>query len=363
MDTKQNNTFTNILPDEIKNVMSESTLNALSEYFENAVEAKVHDRVQLAVESARAIYDKEVDEKIKKLVIMMDESHKRMAVKATKTLMENYRAKLDAKYGKIFRRRSQALLESQKRTIDKAHTDMAKKTLGSLVTKCNRKVADIRKQFTESVKADSDKFRKALVESISTYIDNRIDKFMPYSAIRNAVKNTAATKMLESFKKVLEVSNAKKAAKKYFKKPIMEAAKTIKDTELKVNNLTASNKRLRSLLESQGRDIYLEKRLKGLNEDTKNFARRVLADKPIKWIKENFDYCINLHKEQTEKARATLQEHAMNQATSSVRRRGCVNVPRTTLLETQLPNKNAARLDENTYDASVRNIIGEILND
>lgn len=363
METTQNNSFTSILPDEVKSMMSESTLNALAEYFENAVEAKVHDRVQLAVESARAIYDKEVDEKIKKLVIMMDESHKSMAVKATKALMENFKSRLESKYGKILKRRTKALLESQKRTIDRVHTNMAKKALGNVMAKCNTKVNKMRKQFNESVKSESNIFQKQLIESLSNYIDQRIDKVLPYSEISKAVKNTAATKVLESFKHVLEVSNAKKAAKKYFKKPIMEAASIIEETKKNNRILESRNARLKDALKTRNRDLYLESRLKGLSEDTKSFARRVLADKPLKWIKENFDYCIGLHKEQTEKARAVLQEHAMNQATSTIRRRGRVNVPRTALLETQMPNKNAARLDESEYDASVRNIIGEIIND
>lgn len=361
METEQNNTFANILPDEIKNVMSESTLASLKEYFENAVEAKVHERVQLAVESARAIYDKEVDDKIKKLVIMMDESHKRMAVKATKQLMENYKAKLEAKYTSMFNRRSKALLESQKKTIDKEHTTLASKTIKKLTENFNQKVSRIRKYYTESVKRDSDAFRNQLTESLSNYIDARLDKSIPYSAVRKAVKNTAATRVLESFKQVLEVSSAKSAAKKYFKAPLMEAANTIKKAHAANEALAKDKALLESKLQEQERTLYLESKIKGLNEDAQAFARRVLADKPLTWIKENFDYCIGLHKEQTEKARAALQEHAMNNATSKQARRGRTNIPRTTLLETQLPNKNAARLDESTYDMSVRNILNDIL--
>lgn len=361
METEQNNTFASILPEEVKGMISESTLASLKEYFDNAVEAKVHERVQLAVESARAIYDKEVDDKIKKLVIMMDESHKRMAVNATKKLMENYKAKLDAKYNSMFNRRSKALLESQKKTIDKEHTAMASKTIQKLTESFNNKLTRIRKYYTESVKRDSDNFRQQLTESLSNYIDARIDKAIPYTAVRKAVKNTAATQVLENFKQALEVSNAKTAAKKYFKAPLMEAAEIIKKAQAANDALAKDKALLESKLQDQERTLYLESKIKGLNEDTQAFARRVLADKPLKWIKENFDYCIGLHKEQTEKARAALQEHAMNEASIKKIRRGRVNVPRTTLLETQLPNKNAARLDESTYDRSVRNVLNDIL--
>lgn len=362
METEQNSTnFASILPEEIKNVMSESTMESLKEYFENAVEAKVHDRVQLAVESARAIYDKEVDDKLKKLVIMMDESHKAMAVRATKKLMENYKAKLTESFARREKARTKALLENLKRSIDKEHAEMASKTIKSLMERYSGKVAKIREYYTESVKRDSEAFRDQLIESLSNYIDNRIDKLVPYEDVRKAVKNTAATHVLESFKETLEVASAKKAAKKYLKKPIMEAAAKIKKAEEENKVLTESKLALESQLNEQKRQLFLESKLKGLNSDTQAFARRVMADKPIEWITENFDYCLSLHKDQTQKAREALQQHAMNEATDKKKRKGTVNVPRTTLLETQLPNKNASRLDDNTYDARVRGVLDVIL--
>ena len=169
----------NLLPQVIVENLSEEKLAKLGEAFNRLVEAKVDERVQLATKCAQTAFNEEANGKLQKLVCQIDEAHKKAFVKAVDAICECY--------------------ENQ--------------------------IAKVKRFYNTQVKQDSIAFQKKLLESVSNFIEETIDRTLPTTQLRKAVKNIAAMETLQSLRQLLNVDKA--SAMEEVRQPVMEAVRCI----------------------------------------------------------------------------------------------------------------------------------------
>lgn len=304
---EQNTTLAeSLLPKAILENLSEDSLKKVEEKLNNIVESKVNERVNLAVEAAEANFDAEANKDIDKLVVKIEEAHKRMACKSFKTIKENHAKQLNK----------------------------------------------VRRYYTEKVQRDADKFMNKLTERVSNYIESRVDKVVPYNQVKEAFRNNTAIKLLESLKKILGVGTAKECAKAYLKNPILEAKQKLVRYNKKCKSLEKETANLKHKLNESAKQVYLEKKLKGLDEDSANFMRRTMKNADLKFIKENFDFALDRHKEKVNEENEALRRRTL----SNPNRRQVKSVSRSMLVE----NAKPARHD---YSDGIDRLINDVLAD
>ena len=58
-------------------------------------------------------------------------------------------------------------------------------------------------------------------------------------------------------------------------------------------------------------DLYFEKKLTGLDEKKTNFIRKTFKDKDLEFIKENFEYTVQLFDKKAQESLDLLKEEAL----------------------------------------------------
>ena len=214
----------------IKEILKEATGGALNDEvlseIETVFEQKVNDKVELHVEQALNDQDELYSEKLEELVEHIDADHSK---------------KLTA-------------------VVEAVDADRANK-LKAVITK-----------YESVLTEEAAGFQESLVESISDYIDVYIDEKIPTTRIQEAVKNTKASKKLESVLK--------------------------------------ENAAVKEELDLVKSEFILETKAAKLDERAKKYVKKVLTGKGSEFISENFDYTVKLFKKKEESRLKTLKEEA-----------------------------------------------------
>jgi len=226
--------------------LTDETKKALTEAFEGAVTAKTNERVALEVENA---------------VKQIDEKHGKML----KKLME---------------------------AVDKDHTVKFKKALRHIDNDHSNKLRKIAEHYQRIIKKDAASFRDELVGHISDYMDLYLDKALPHETLQLAVENTSAKRILEGIKQLVSVDE------EYIDSNIREALKDgkhiIDDLRDQLNTALKENVNINKKLNIVQGELVLEQKLNSMAEDKKAYIKRLLDGKPAEYIKENFDYVVEM---------------------------------------------------------------------
>lgn len=216
-----------------RDLLTEDTMNKIQTAFNEAVDKKVDERLELTVESALMEMDEDHARKMKRFINAIDEDHT-------------------------------AKLESVVEAIEHDHMGKLKR----LVSKYN-------KEITESAKHHIN----VLTEELSNYLDSYIEELIPADVVTEAAKNYHAQTLLKEAKSILAVDE--KLASKEFRH-------AIKDGANQIQNLTEENKKLKrkqALFES---NRLLEKLTTNMPLGKSNFIKKRLDNKSPRFIKENF---------------------------------------------------------------------------
>ena len=92
-------------------------------------------------------------------------------------------------------------------TIDKDHTKKLNRILEAVDKDRAGKVVKIVKKYERDLKLEATNFRKGLVKTISTYLDEFLSENFSKADIEVAVKNKTAYKVLENLRHVLAVDS------------------------------------------------------------------------------------------------------------------------------------------------------------
>jgi hypothetical protein len=238
--------ITDLLKNLDKNLVNEETANAIADAFKQAVEEKAKARIELSVEKALLEQDEDHAKKLQDILEKTDEDHTNKLKLVVKTISENHTNKL-AK-----------IVNMYKKTVD-----------------------DKAKTFSEKVITDLDKF-------LSTYLENKI----PYTQIKEAVENTHARKQLERIRELVGFDPS--LVNENVKNVVKEGKTKFEKLSQQLNEAYEKNTRLSQELKKTQTALVLEGKTKGMPKSKKEFVVKLLEDKDITYIKENFNYVVEM---------------------------------------------------------------------
>jgi hypothetical protein len=246
----------NIFESVDKEILSEDNLKAIASLFEEKVNAKVQERVDLEVESA------------------------------IKTQFDKFKT----------------ISEKAVSAIDADHTAKIKMVVKTIMEDNNQKLLTVSEGYKKIIAETAVQHRDTLVESIDEFLDLYIEKHLPKQQIEEAAKNQYAQKAIEEARKILGVDE------KYIKSNIKEA---LVDGKTKMDQLVRENAELKKRTAiTESRRVLAEKTA-NLPVEVKKFVTSRLQGKNASFIAENFDYVIDMFKrqEKNEKRSALLNEN------------------------------------------------------
>lgn len=238
-----------------KNLFNEETMKKIATIVEAKVNEKVDSRVTLEVESAKQIQEEDYTNKMQHLV---------------KVIKEN---------------------------IDKDHLAKIKFVVENLNTDHMNKLIQLKENYENLLKKTAVDHKMQLVEGVDAFLEKYIDKNLPKEIIEEAAKNTHVNNLLSEARKVLAVDPS------FVKDNIKEA---IVDGKKQVDRLIRENAQLRQSKESEEVARFIVEKSSNLPANTAKFVRSRLANKPLKVVKENFDYVVEMFAVQEKKNKNSL---------------------------------------------------------
>ncbi len=256
------NTISEQLKKVASDVLSEETLAAIEDAFTQSVQEKSEELSALRVEKA---------------LIEQDEAH---AVKLEK------------------------LLEA----IDTDHSKKLHKVVSAIDKNHSQKLVSLVEKFKKELDTDAGNFKESVVDNISNYLDLYVEQAIPTEDVAEAVKNKHAIHILENLRKTLSIDNA--LANTQIREAVIDGKKQLDESANTTKTLQAENAQLKQKMERQEAKIVLEQLSAGLPSVKKRHIEKVLANKNVQFIKENFQFTVDMfEKSETEKL-ATLKEQA-----------------------------------------------------
>ena len=238
-----------------KNIFNEDTLKQVSAIIEAKVNEKTEARVTLAVEAAKNTLDEEMTDKMTHLV---------------KTIKEN---------------------------IDKDHLAKIKYVVEQLNTDHLAKMVTLKENYDKVLKETAQQHKMQLVESVDTFLEKYIDKNLPKKAIEEAAKNNHVTNLLQEARKILGVDE------KYVKTNIKEA---FIDGKKQIDRLAQQNAKLLQEKNHTETQRFFAEKTANLPAEVAKFIRKNLEGKPLNFIKENFNYVIEIYESHEKKKKTAL---------------------------------------------------------
>lgn len=227
---------------KLKELLTEDVLKVVSEETINAIESALVKKVQLEKDAALSQMDEEYADKLEKLLEAID----RDCTLKLKRVVES---------------------------IDKNNTNKLKAVV---------------KRYEKLVTEDAKKFKTRVVNGVSLFIDRYIDKAIPAESLNEAVKNKTAMKVLNNMRGVLAVDAT--LMNESIKTGLKDGKQRIDSLEARLATLQKQNKMLAEKAERVEAALIIEQKTAGMTPARKKHIVKTLGDKPVSFIKENFDY-------------------------------------------------------------------------
>lgn len=265
--------ITKVLKEATKDLLTEETLKLISE----AVEKKAEEKVQLAVEAALVKQDEEYANKLEKVLEAIDADHT---------------AKLD----KIVSR------------IDETHASKFQHALSVLDESHSEKLVNIVNLYENALKVEAENFKSSLVEQLSNFIELYIDKAIPAQQIQEATENARSRKIVSEVKRLVGLSD--EFVNESIKDALVDGKKQIDEANTRTAEVEAQLKLVTEKAEALEKQLFLENKLANFPAAKKTYMMRVLSEKKMEAIKENFNYVSEMFDKNEEAEVETLKESA-----------------------------------------------------
>jgi hypothetical protein len=239
-----------------KEILSGDTLKSVATLMESKVDSKVQERVALELENA------------------------------VKTQYEKFKV----------------VSEKAIRAIDVDHTAKIKSVVAALMEEYDGKLLTVHNGYKKIISETAIGHRDAIIESVDDFIDMYIAKNVPKEEIAEAAKNQYALKAISEARKILGVDE--KFITKNFKEAVVDGKKQI-------DQLLKENENLRkATVVSESKKLLIEK-TSNLPVEVARFVRSRLEGKTATFIKENFQYTVDMfgRQEKQDKRSALLNEN------------------------------------------------------
>jgi len=231
----------NILNEQFKDLISEETLNELENTFQQAVEEKANQKIELEKENVRQKLDESYTEKLQTLIEKIDVDHSAKLKKLVEAIDTDHAVKL------------QKLVKG----IDKKYTGMLKQVV---------------EKYENQMSAEAKSFQERLVEEVSNYLDLYIDKALPKDQISEAVDNIRAANQIKQIRQIVGITE--EFVDGEIKEALVDGKKTIDSLRSELNSVLKENADLTLKKNKAEAFILLEKKTAELPSAKKNFINK-----------------------------------------------------------------------------------------
>tara|TARA_R110002051_G_scaffold307838_1_gene379102 strand:- start:145 stop:1023 length:879 start_codon:yes stop_codon:yes gene_type:complete len=257
--------ISDLLKEVGKDVLTEDSLKQIETVFNDTVDEKANERSKIATEAALTTQDAEHSKKLEELL----------------------------------------------EAIDKDHTKKLNKVVEAVDHDRARKLKNVVRRYRQSINEEAVSLKDTVVESVSDYLDSYIEEAIPTKSIEEATTNKRAYSLLKDLRKMLSVDMV--LANESIREAVKDGKDTIDAQSKELNELTESHNTVSEKLEGLKKDLYLEKKLTGLDEKKTNFVRKTFKDKDLAFIEENFEYTVNIFDKKSQESLDILKEEAMTE--------------------------------------------------
>jgi len=276
-----------ILEKVSKELMTDETKASITEAFNGAVDTLVKERVEIELKEKIQQIDEDHSTKLQKLLDTIDEDHTKK-------------------------------LEDLVKRVDENHTNKLKTVI---------------QKYETMLKEEAEGFKTKMIDEISNYMDLYLEKHVPQKQIDEAVTNIAAKKTIEKLRNMLAVDDD------FVTKQISEAianAKTEVDTlKTDLNETLKENITLAQELKKANSALLLEKKTTGLPDKKKAYVARLLSDKPVEEIEENFQYVVEMFERDEKEKAEVITEKVIKTSVSTI-----VDTPKSVITEEVTDSNN-----------------------
>lgn len=255
--------ITELLKEATDNLLSDESLAAIEEAFD----AKTEEKIQLHVEKALTEQDEEYSDKLNKLL----------------------------------------------EAIDKDHTVKLNQIVEAITADHTSKLQMVIEKYSTALNEEATSFKKTTEDSISDYLDLYIENAIPQETIEEAVKNKKAMNLVEELRSLLGVNAALvnesiKEALIDGKKQIVEASKELEVAKKQIAVLSES-------VTSKESQLLILEKTADLDDNKKEYMKKMLDGKSAKFITENFDYTLKMFDKKEEERLQSITEEAKDKTT------------------------------------------------
>jgi hypothetical protein len=304
----------NILNEQFKDLISEETLNTIEETFQQAVEEKSKEKIQLEAESIKQKLDEDYTEKLQTVINKIDEDHSAKLKKLVEAIDTDHAVKL------------QKLVKG----IDKKHTEMLKQVV---------------EKYESEMAGEAKAFQERLVEQVSNYLDLYIDKALPKQQIAEAVENIRAAKQIEQIRQIVGISE--EFVDGEIKEALVDGKKTIDSLRSELNVALKENADLAQRANKAEAKMLLEKKTAELPSAKKAFINKLLGNKTPEYIEENFNYVVEMFERESQEEVELVQESVQADTTAA-----SATVDRPTVIEEAQQFNNEIERDATSVSVS-----------
>ena len=201
-------------------------------------------------------------------------------------------------------------LEQLMTAIDVDHTKKLRKVVEAVDRSNAKKLLKVVNRYEAEINSKAKEFKTAIIESVSSYLEEYIDEAIPAEAILEATKNRTATTVLQNLRKVLAVDSA--LMSESVKGAVVDGKNQITELSDKVAKLTAENTIIKENYNKVKANLILENKTSHLTAKKKDYLKKVLGDKSPKFIEENFDYTLRLFERKDQDRINMIKEEAFD---------------------------------------------------
>ena len=204
-----------------------------------------------------------------------------------------------------------AKLEELLEAIDADKTAKLQKVVESVDSNNAKKLKGVITRYNKVLKEDAGVFKESMVKTISNYLEDFLDETVPQAAINEAVNNKRAMAVLSGLRGQLSIGSSLldesvREAVIDGKTQLEEAAKETSAREQEVSVLKEQLSKTQS-------NLLLEQRSAELPDKKKAYLKKILGNKSVEFIKENFDYTLKLYDRKETEQLDILREEAMDE--------------------------------------------------
>lgn len=261
--------ITNTLKDLTKDMLSEESLQKIEAAFNEAVESKAQEKASITLEATVAQIDEDHAAKVKQLVEAIDKNHTEKLMKVVNTINESHYQKLKAVVAK----------------------------------------------YETALNEDAAKLKYDVVKTISDYLDLYLEESFPAEMMAEAVKNKQAATVVSEMRRLLAVDMA--LANEGIREGVLDGKRIMEEQSKEIEALKNQIQSLNENVTVTSAKLVLEQKTSGMPKEKKAYMFKILSDKPVNFINENFDYALSMFDKAQKSEKQTLKEEAMKATVSS----------------------------------------------